>query len=71
MKKIITFLVMFSSLVSSFAQETVTNRSGKEITVNTPASITAQGVVKLAGDLGGTADVPTVPGNACAAFAPG
>jgi hypothetical protein len=61
MKKIITFLVMFSSLVSSFAQETVTNRSGKEITVNSPASITAQGVVKLAGDLGGTADVPTVP----------
>jgi hypothetical protein len=61
MKKIIIFLVMFSSLVSSFAQETVTNRSGKEITVNSPASITAQGVVKLAGDLGGTADVPTVP----------
>ena len=62
MKKIITFLVLFSSIVNMLAQETVTNRNGKEITVNAPASSTAQGVVKLANDLGGTADAPTVPG---------
>ncbi len=61
MKKIITFLVLFSSIVNTLAQETVTNRSGKEITVNSPATTTTQGQVKLAGDLGGTADLPTVP----------
>lgn len=61
MKKIITFLVLFSSIVNTLAQETVTNRSGKEITVNSPATTTTQGQVKLAGDLGGTADAPTVP----------
>lgn len=61
MKKIITFLVLFSSIVNMLAQETVTKRSGQEITVNAPATTTTQGVVKLAGDLGGTADVPTVP----------
>ena len=64
MKKIITFVVLFSTIMSSFAQEKVTNRNGKEITVNAPATSTTQGVVKLAGDLGGTADAPTVPGLA-------
>ena len=64
MKKIITFVVLFSTIMSSFAQEKVTNRNGKEITVNEPATTTTQGVVKLAGDLGGTADAPTVPGLA-------
>lgn len=61
MKKIIAFAVLFSSIVNTLAQETVTNRSGKEITVNSPATTTTQGQVKLAGDLGGTADLPTVP----------
>ncbi|PYF71474.1 beta strand repeat-containing protein [Pedobacter nutrimenti] len=28
-----------------------------------PATATSQGIIKLAGDLGGTADVPTVPGK--------
>jgi hypothetical protein len=43
------------------AQSVVTNRNGKEITVNSPASASAQGQVQLAGDLAGTADAPTVP----------
>jgi hypothetical protein len=62
MKKVaILQLILFVSTSIAFAQEKVTNRNGKEITVNVPASSTTQGVVKLAGDLGGTADVPTVP----------
>lgn len=61
MKKIITLVLLFSSIVNSFAQETVTNKNGKEITVNTPAASSTQGQVKLTGDLGGTADAPTVP----------
>ncbi len=62
MKKVaILQLILFVSTSIAFAQEKVTNRNGKEITVNVLASTTTQGVVKLAGDLGGTADVPTVP----------
>jgi hypothetical protein len=63
MKKINSFFVMlfvFNSTLS-MAQSVVTNRNGKEITVNSPASASAQGQVQLAGDLGGTADAPTVP----------
>jgi hypothetical protein len=54
---LLTFFIGFQSM----AQSVVTNRNGKEITVNSPASTSAQGQVQLAGDLGGTADAPTVP----------
>jgi hypothetical protein len=63
MKKINSFFVMLFVFNSTFsmAQSVVTNRNGKEITVNSPASTSAQGQVQLAGDLAGTADAPTVP----------
>jgi hypothetical protein len=54
----IIFLFFFHSV---FAQNPTVNRNGQEISVNSPATNTAQGQVKLAGDLGGTADLPTVP----------
>ena len=63
MKKINSFFVGLFIFIStlSMAQSVVTNRNGKEITVNSPASTSAQGQVQLAGDLAGTADAPTVP----------
>jgi hypothetical protein len=53
-------LLLFTAI--SYAQTTISDRSGKSIIVNSPATTTAKGIIKLAGDLSGTADVPTVPG---------
>jgi hypothetical protein len=61
LKNCILSLLVFFIGFQSMAQSLVTNRNGKEITVNSPASTSAQGQVQLAGDLGGTADAPTVP----------
>jgi Repeat of unknown function (DUF5907) len=63
MKYINCFLVLLTFFIGfqSMAQSVVTNRNGREITVNSPASTSAQGQVQLAGDLAGTADAPTVP----------
>lgn len=63
MKNIFLTIMLLSAFANLQvkAQEAVTNKNGKEITVNTPASTSSQGQVKLAGDLAGTADAPTVP----------
>ena len=61
MKSSIQLLIFLFASFGIYAQNSVLSRSGKEITVNSPASNTAQGQIKLAGDLGGTADLPTVP----------
>ncbi len=63
MKKII-LLVLFFNVFWVNAQDKVVTKNGKEIEVNKDATTTVKGVVKLAGDLGGTADAPTVPGLA-------
>lgn len=63
MKKVI-ILVLFFNMFWVNAQDKVVTKNGKEIEVNKDATTTTKGVVKLAGDLGGTADVPTVPGLA-------
>jgi hypothetical protein len=57
------FLLLLLTAIS-YAQTTISDRSGKSIIVNAPATTTAKGLVKLTGDLGGTADSPTVPGLA-------
>jgi len=59
-KSIIFVLAIFISLNLS-AQETVSNKTGKQVTVNNDATSGQKGSVKLTGDLGGTADAPTVP----------
>ncbi|WMW78347.1 hypothetical protein RF683_02575 [Flavobacterium sp. 20NA77.7] len=61
MKKVF-ILVLFFNFILAYAQDKVVSKNGKEIEVNKDASTTSKGVVKLAGDLGGTADLPTVPG---------
>lgn len=61
MKSVIQLLIFLFVSVGIFAQDAVLSRSGKEITVNSPATNSAQGQVKLTGDLSGTADAPTVP----------
>lgn len=63
MKKVI-LLVLFFNVFWVNAQDKVVNKNGKEIEVNKDATTTVKGVVKLAGDLSGTADAPTVPGLA-------
>lgn len=63
MKKVI-LLVLFFNVFWVNAQDKVVTKNGKEIEVNKDATTTVKGVVKLAGDLGGTADAPTVPGLA-------
>jgi hypothetical protein len=61
MKKLIILVLTIFIALNLSAQETVTNRSGKEVTVNNDATSNQKGSVKLTGDLGGTADAPTVP----------
>lgn len=61
MKKTLFIIAVLGIFGNSFAQETVTNKNGKEISVNDDASNTTKGIIKLAGDLGGTADTPTIP----------
>ena len=63
MKNIFLTIMLLSAFTSLQvnAQEAVTNKDGKEITVNAPATTSSRGQVKLAGDLAGTADAPTVP----------
>lgn len=61
MKKLILLFLAFFSVLNLSAQQTVTTKSGKEVIVNKDASSTEKGIVKLTGDLGGTADAPTVP----------
>ncbi len=60
MKKIIYTTGLFLVGLAAQAQETVVTRSGKETTVNKDASSSEKGRIKLAGDLGGTADVPVI-----------
>lgn len=60
MKRIIYTTGLFLISLASNAQETVITRSGKETTVNKDASSTEKGRIKLAGDLGGTADAPVI-----------
>ncbi len=64
MKKIIYTTGLFLVGLAAQAQETVVTRSGKETTVNKDASSTEKGRIKLAGDLGGTADVPVISAGA-------
>lgn len=59
MRKII---VLLSISISAFGQVKVTSKNGKIIEVNSPATINTLGIIKLAGDLGGTADSPVVVG---------
>lgn len=61
MKKSVFICLYLFCIISINAQELVTNRNGKEITVNSDATTTTKGNIKLAGDLGGTADAPTIP----------
>jgi hypothetical protein len=61
MKKFIILVLAISTALNLSAQDKVTNKSGKEVTVNKDATSTEKGSVKLTGDLGGTADAPTVP----------
>lgn len=61
MKKII-ILVLFLNFIWVSAQDKVVTKNGKEVQVNVDATTTTKGIVKLAGDLSGTADLPTVPG---------
>lgn len=63
MKKIV-ILGLFFNFILVHGQDKVVTKNGKEIEVNKDATTTSKGVVKLAGDLGGTADLPTVPGLA-------
>jgi hypothetical protein len=53
--------ILFSSLNIIYAQDAVLTRSGREIKVNADATNSTKGGIKLTGDLGGTADSPTVP----------
>ena len=61
MKSVIQLLIFLFFSFRICAQESILSRSGQEITVNSSATTSAQGQVKLAGDLAGTADSPTVP----------
>ncbi|WP_367276832.1 beta strand repeat-containing protein, partial [Flavobacterium sp.] len=63
MKKVLILVLIFNFILVQ-AQDKVVTKNGKEIEVNNDASTTSKGIVKLAGDLGGTADSPTVPGLA-------
>ncbi|OAZ05179.1 beta strand repeat-containing protein [Flavobacterium succinicans] len=63
MKKVLILVLIFNFILVH-AQDKVVTKNGKEIDVNNDASTTSKGIVKLAGDLGGTADSPTVPGLA-------
>lgn len=63
MKKIFGIVFILNAILVQ-AQDKVVTKNGKEIEVNKDATITSKGIVKLAGDLGGTADTPTVPGLA-------
>ncbi len=42
------------------AQDKAVSKTGKLITVNAEATTAAKGIIKLAGDLGGTADAPVI-----------
>ena len=61
MKTKLLLSLFFISFVG-FSQDKVVSNTGKQITVNTPSTDTDMGLVKLAGDLGGSADAPTVLG---------
>lgn len=63
MKKVFILFSIFNIFLLQ-AQDKVVTKNGKEVEVNKDASATEKGIVKLAGDLGGTADAPTVPGLA-------
>ena len=63
MKKHI-FLLLFVALCSYTGMaQTVLTKSGKQTTINT-ATATTSGIIKLAGDLTGSSDTPTVAPNA-------
>lgn len=57
-----SYFLFFGLLVSTFAvaQQTVVNKNGKLITVNTPSDGTTLGLVTLTNELGGTAAAPTI-----------
>ena len=68
MKTKFTLLISMVILTVAFnqakAQDKVVAKSGKLVTVNSDAAAGTKGIIQLAGDLGGTAASPTVPGLA-------
>jgi hypothetical protein len=56
----LTAVVTLGCLSFANAQSQAVTKTGKLVTVNTPASTTVEGIVQLAGDLTGTSTVPEI-----------